>query len=338
MKRRDELLVGFTILTALAVVVGGAIWLSDRQLGQSGQTYFARFRTVGGLSTGTPVVLRGVQVGRVIAIALGEDDWVEASLEIRSIYETTLPPSPAVIAASASLFGEWQASIVGQASADITDPNVLRDLAEAAALGGDAWPGATLPDIGQLTAQAGRIASDIGAFSNRIQTAFDDEAVAHLQSSIRDFGQVAERINEFADQQTSILGEVASNVRVTSDVVTQTAEMLQRIMARLDTATAAAELDSIIGNTQRVSADLRLAMNDFRGFMAMVGSNSRSLERIMVGADTIVTRLTEGQGTVGRLMSDSTLYVEASRAIGELRELLADIRENPRKYFKFSVF
>ena len=338
MRRRDELLVGFTILTALAVVVGGALWLSQRQMGQSGQTYLARFRTVGGMSAGTPVVLRGVQVGRVVGIALGEDDWVEASLEIRSIYENTLPPSPAVIAASASLFGEWQASIVGQASSDITDPNVLRDLAEAAELGDDAWPGATLPDIGQLTAQAGRIASDIGAFSRRIQTAFDDEAVVHLQSSIRDFGQVAERINEFADQQTRVLGDVADNVRVTSGVITQTAEILQRVMARLDTATAAGELDSIIDNTQRVSADLRLAMDEFRGFMTMVNSNSGSLERILVGTDTLVTRLTEGPGTVARLMTDSTLYIEASLAIQELRALLADIQENPRKYFKFSVF
>ncbi len=338
MRRRDELLVGFTILTALAVVVGGALWLSQRQIGQTGQTYLARFRTVGGMSAGTPVVLRGVQVGRVVGIALGEDDWVEASLEIRSIYENTLPPSPAVIAASASLFGEWQASIVGQAGSDITDPNVLRDLAEAAELGDDAWPGATLPDIGQLTAQAGRIASDIGAFSRRIQTAFDDEAVVHLQSSIRDFGQVAERINEFADQQTRVLGDVADNVRVTSGVITQTAEILQRVMARLDTATAAGELDSIIDNTQRVSADLRLAMDEFRGFMTMVNSNSGSLERILVGTDTLVTRLTEGPGTVARLMTDSTLYIEASQAIQELRALLADIQENPRKYFKFSVF
>jgi hypothetical protein len=41
---------------------------------------------------------------------------------------------------------------------------------------------------------------------------------------------------------------------------------------------------------------------------------------------------------VGRLVQDSTLYVEANQAIMELRALLADIRENPRKYFKFSVF
>lgn len=336
MKRRDELLVGFTILFALAVVVGGALWLSERQLGQSGQEYVARFNTVGGLSAGSPVVLRGVQVGRVQEIRLAEGNWVEAVL---SVYpDVVIQGSPAVIAASASLFGEWQASIVSRDSPDISDPNVLRDLELAAAQGDDAWPGATLPDIGQLTAQAGRIASDIGAFSNRIQTAFDDEAVVHLQSSIRDFGQVAERINEFADQQTSILGEVADNVRVTSNVVTSTAEMLQRIMSRLDTATAEGELDSIVRNASQVSADLRLAMEEFRDFVAMVNENTTSIDRIIAGADTVFSRLTEGTGTVARLVSDSTLYVEASLAIQELRALLADIKENPRKYFKFSVF
>ncbi len=336
MKRRDELLVGFTILFALAVVVGGALWLSERQLGQGGQEYVARFNTVGGLSAGSPVVLRGVQVGRVQEIRLAEGDWVEAVL---SVYpDVVIQGLPAVIAASASLFGEWQASIVSRDSPDISDPNVLRDLELAEAQGDDAWPGATLPDIGQLTAQAGRIASDIGAFSNRIQTAFNDEAVVHLQSSIRDFGQVAERINEFADQQTSILGDVADNVRVTSNVVTSTAEVLQRIMSRLDTATAEGELDSIVGNASQISADLRLAMEEFRDFVAMVNQNTTSIDRIIASADTVFSRLTEGTGTVARLVSDSTLYVETSLAIQELRALLADIKENPRKYFKFSVF
>ena len=336
MKRRDELLVGFTILFAMAVVLGGALWLSERQLGQSGREYVARFNTVGGLSAGSPVVLRGVQVGRVQEIRLAEGNWVEAVL---SVYpDVVIQGSPAVIAASASLFGEWQASIVSRDGPDISDPNVLRDLELAAAQGDDAWPGATLPDIGQLTAQAGRIASDIGAFSNRIQTAFNDEAVVHLQSSIRDFGQVAERINKFADQQTSILGDVADNVRVTSNVVTSTAEVLQRIMSRLDTATAEGELDSIVGNASQISADLRLAMAEFRDFVVMVNENATSFDRIIAGVDTVFSRLTEGTGTVARLVSDSTLYVETSLAIQELRALLADIKENPRKYFKFSVF
>ena len=61
MTRRDELIVGATILAALVVVVGGALWLSQAQLGGSGQEYAARFRTVGGLGVGARWSVVGVR-------------------------------------------------------------------------------------------------------------------------------------------------------------------------------------------------------------------------------------------------------------------------------------
>src|SRR5713101_8925910 len=121
MKRRDEVVVGATILATLVVVVGGALWLSQAHLGRTEQVYRARFRTVGGLNVGDPVVLRGVRVGRVEGIRLASGNWVEADLKI---YAGTLPPShPAVIAASASLFGEWAASLVSLDQLP-NDPNI----------------------------------------------------------------------------------------------------------------------------------------------------------------------------------------------------------------------
>ena len=75
-----------------------------------------------------------------------------------------------VIAASASLFGEWAASLVSLDQLP-SDPNIKQAITEAQAAGGGKWPGATLPDIGQLTAQASRIATDIATVSSRIQTA-----------------------------------------------------------------------------------------------------------------------------------------------------------------------
>ena len=79
MKRRDELVVGATIFFALAVVTAGAIWLAQSQLGPGQFLQTARFRTVGGLGEGNPVVLRGVRVGRVRDVRLSPDgDWVLA--------------------------------------------------------------------------------------------------------------------------------------------------------------------------------------------------------------------------------------------------------------------
>lgn len=335
-KGRDEIVVGATMLAALTIVVIGAIWMSRNPLGASGSVQQARFLTVGGLQVGNPVVLRGVRVGRVQAIELSEGDWVIASLQIYPDFGGGLPENPAVIAASASLFGEWQAGIIDFGD-EIDDPNVRRDL-DLAAEGSDVWPGATLPDIGELTAQAGRIAGDIASFSARIETAFDDEVVANLQQSVRRFTQTADQINTFAGQQTEILGGVAEDFRATSGAVSQTALALERTMARIDSATASGQLDTIMTNSAEITADLRTAADDFRSFMDVLSNQQTSIARLFGNADSVFTRLEQGDGTIGRLVADSMLYVEARAAIAEFRSLMADIKENPRKYFSFSVF
>ncbi len=226
MKRENEFAVGLVVIAAFAVVVGGALWLSGAHLGRTEAVYTARFRTVGGLGVGDPVVLRGVRVGRVEAIRLASGNWVEADLKIYAGVQA--PPRPAVIAASASLFGEWAASLVPVDQLP-NDPNIRQAIAEAQAAGGGGskWPGATLPDIGQLTAQASRIATDIATVSNRIQTAFDSTAVTELRRSIKDFGEIADRLSRVVNEQADVIGSVGSNLRQGSDVLAKAATNVQ---------------------------------------------------------------------------------------------------------------
>jgi len=335
MRRRDEVLVGATIIASAAAIIFGGLWLSQAQLGQSSEVYRARFRTVGGLGVGNPVVLRGVRVGRVETIRLAEGNWVEADIQV---YEgVSLPSRPAIVAAARSLFGEWQGTIV-DLDQPPEDPNVRRELEEALAADSDAWPGAALPDIGQLTAQANRIAGDITGLSARIQTVFDSQAVAELQGAIRDFTGIADNINQFTQAQTAIMGEVGDNLRQGSTVLTDAARRLQNSLARVDEATEEGELETILTNTAVASRDAREALEDFRAMVGIVRSNDTTLVRLMRGADSLMTRLEQGTGTLGLLVSDSTLYAEATLAVRQLRELLADIQANPRKYFQFSVF
>lgn len=335
MKRRDEIVVGATVFAALFLIVAGAIWLSQADLAQGGETHTARFRTVGGLGVGDPVVLRGVRVGRVAQIRLGERNWVEAELQVYR--DVAIPPHPAIIAASASFFGEWQAGIISLDQPP-DDPNVRRALEEALAEGGGLWPGATLPDIGQLTAQASRIATDISAVSSRVQEAFDSSAVRQLQQSIRDFGRVAEQIAAFTEQQTTVLRGVGERLGQGSDVLVDAASSLQSSLARVDSATNQGELDRILDNTAAASQQMRQASEAFGELMAAARANQQSVVHVLQAADTIMTRIQNRQGTVGLLVGDSTLYRETTLAIQQLRSLLADIQANPRKYFKFSVF
>lgn len=337
MKRENEFAVGVVVIAAFALVVAGALWLSGAHLGRGETVHTARFRTVGGMGVGNPVVLRGVRVGRVEAIRLASGGWVEADLKI---YAGVSPPAkPAVIAASASLFGEWAATLISLET-PIEDPNVRQALAEAQSGAGGAgkWPGATLPDIGQLTAQASRIATDIGAVASRVQTAFDSQAVLDLKRSIHDFGQIADRLVRVADQQAEVLGHVGSNLQQGSEVLAQAATNLQQTLSRVDSATSQGQVSTIINNSAAASADIRTASQDFRDLMETAHKNQESLVRVLVSADSVMSRIANRSGTLGLLVADSALYVETKLTMIQLRQLLSDIQANPRKYFTFSVF
>src|SRR5690606_34600485 len=95
---------------------------------------------------------------------------VLVSMEISPDVEA--PADAAVVLAPASLFGDWQASIVSQSSypeLEFTEgqpPQVL--------------PGATLPDITQLTAVGARIAEDLQTLATRFELAFTEETAIKL--------------------------------------------------------------------------------------------------------------------------------------------------------------
>jgi len=334
-KRENEFAVGIVVIAALAVVVAGALWLSGAHLGKTEAVYTARFRTVGGLGVGNPVVLRGVRVGRVEAIRLASGNWVEADMKIYS--GITLPAKPAVIAASASLFGEWAATLISSDPLP-TDPNVRQALVEAQTGAGAKWGGATLPDIGQLTAQASRIATDIATVSARIQTAFDSSAVVDLRQSIRDFGQIADRLTRVVNEQADVIGNVGANLSKGSDVLARAATDLQTTLGRVDSATNQGQLATILNNTAAASTDMRSASQDFRALMGAANKNQESLVRVLVSADSVMSRIANRSGTLGLMVGDSALYKETTLTMIQLRQLLSDIQANPRKYFQFSVF
>jgi phospholipid/cholesterol/gamma-HCH transport system substrate-binding protein len=334
-KRGNEFAVGLAIVAALAMVVAGALWLSETDVNKKKDTYTARFRTVGGLGVGAPVTLRGVKVGRVEAIRLVENEWVETDFSIDK--EVELPRKPAVISASASLFGEWSANIIPYEPLP-TDPNLRNALIESDQAGGEAWPGATLPDIGQLTAQASRIAGDVGDITQRIGQAFDSTALKAMQQSVKDLAAISQRMVRFANAQTGRIDSISQNVASTSSSFAGMAHTFDVAASRLDTATANNRLTDILENSRASSADLRQAAADLRAVMAAAKENQVSLFRVVQQADSLMTKLQHGNGTLGMLATDSTLYNETTKTMQQFRELLTDIQEHPKKYLKISVF
>ena len=336
MKRSNEFAVGLAVLAALALVIGGALWLSETDVNQKEATYTARFRTVGGLGVGAPVTLRGVRVGRVEAIRLAPEDWVEAELTVDRSVELPAQAGRDLRLCQSLRRVECEHRLLRAA------PERSHRAQRAGRIRSgrrrSAGPAPRLPDIGQLTAQASRIAGDVGDITARIGQAFDSTALKDLQQSVKDLAEISRRMVKFADAQTSRIDRVSSNVATTSDAFAGVARTFQQAVARLDTATADGQLEDILANGQASSADLRQAAADMRSVMGAARANEASLVRVMQQADSLMTRIQQGNGTLGLLATDSTLYREATATVVQFRALLTDIQAQPRKYLKISVF
>jgi len=335
MKRANETLVGAAVVGAIALVVVGSVWLSQARFGRNDQVAEARFRSIGGLETGNPVLLHGVRIGRVETITLGPNSWVNVGFRIRG--DVLLPPNPAAVISSTTLFGDWAVDIVPPAGLP-DDPEIRRQVDEARLAGHDRWPGATLPAIGELTAQAGRIAGDIAHIASRVEDAFDSTSASRLRAAFVDLSNLSRRMSQIVSRQSEQLTTIGGSLDTGTAALARGATSLERTLRRADSATSNDQLQRILGHTDSVTADLRQVAANLRTVSGAAASQQASITRIIQNTDSVLARVEAGQGTLGRLSRDTTLYSESVQAVKTLREMLQDMKTNPRRYFSFSVF
>ncbi len=335
MKRANETLVGGAVLIGIALVVAGSVWLSGASFGRNDIVRDVRVKSIGGLNVGDPVLLRGVRIGRVESIQLAPNDWVSVGLRLQA--GTRMPARPVALFVATTLFGDWSVQLISRDNLP-DDPEVRKAIDEASRAGKDKLPGAALPDVGQLTAQAGRIAGDIALISSRVQDAFDSTSAERLKSAFRDLSRLSGVLKTIAQGQESTLTRIGGNLDTGTTLLTQTARSIARAAERVDSATSRDQLQRILSHTDTVTADLTAVAQNVRALAAAAASQQQAFERIVARTDSMLERIQAGEGTLGRLSRDTTLYSESVETIRALRSLLQDIQKNPRRYFSFSVF
>lgn len=72
--------------------------------------------------------------------------------------------------------------------------------------------------------------------------------------------------------------------------------------------------------------------------MAVLASTGENLDRAATSLRALLERIDRGEGTLGRLATDDSLYSNMNRAAASLASLLDDVQANPRKYISVSIF
>ena len=72
--------------------------------------------------------------------------------------------------------------------------------------------------------------------------------------------------------------------------------------------------------------------------MVVLRATGENLDAATESLRTVLARMDRGEGTLGRLSTDESLYVSLRAAAESLNTLLADLQANPSKYINISIF
>ncbi len=151
--------------------------------------------------------------------------------------------------------------------------------------------------------------------------------------------------------EISSLTELFSREEGLGDNLLESIQALNNIAVRIDSFLE----DSEAGLTEAVSNINTLAATTNELFR----HNKENIEQVLITADTSMKKFEESlnyidsllndlapiskamstdEGTLKRLISDEELYLKLLKTTEQVDSLLTDIQDNPRRYFKFSIF
>ena len=334
MKRTNDLLVGTIVLVVILTLTGATFWVKQTDIGERRSKVVARFRDVGNARVGNAVVIRGVRAGTIEAIELARGGWVHVRMNLDRAMQ--LPSTPVVLLNESSLFGEWQATITPR-SALPHDETVQAQVSESSG-GGEVLPGATLPDIAKLTAVAGQIAGDVANVAQRVEVAFDERAARDLRSSIKNFADLSTTLSHTVRTHAGDLDTLSSGLQSAVASLNRTATSAELMASRIDSSSSSGQVRQIVDDMSHAAAELRRATAQVRVMSEQLNVTQRRLDSFLSNGDSVLVKLNTGQGSLGLLLNDPSLYRNGDSLLIQMRGLVTEVRTNPKKFVSVRIF
>lgn len=277
-----DLIVGLFVLAAFGILLWGTVQVGALPglFGETGHVLMTRFDNVAGLDEETEVMIAGVPVGRVSAIALeGRSARVTMRIEHPDL---EIPVDSVVAIRSRGLLGERVLEIEPGSSPEPIAPGGVITRTRSGA------------DLDELLDRLATVAADIQEVSATMRNVLGGPE-----------GEEAVR-------------EVVANLRaLTSDL----RGMIEDNESRVER--IAKNFDAFSTDLREITANNREALGDM---VANLREASTKLNGALDTLSRVAARVEQGDGTLGKLLSDDGLYEEVDAAVAEVRAALREVR------------
>lgn len=301
MKITRELKVAVLVIVSIVFFYWGFSFLKGKNLFDSTTKLYVVYDNVAGLVPSSPITINGLMIGKINKIDVLENGKMLVEMAITNEQVQISKSSLAEIQGMGIVGGREIAIIM---NFEDTKYVVSGDTLRASNKLGLADELAEQMEplkvkVEKVLDNANQLFESINATLDKTTQTNLKLSIASLQKTLDEFSQVAKNANELVASNKSKLNSTFTNIEQTTSNLTKISDSLAK---------------------------------------ANLASTVKNLEQTLVNVNGILQDIEQGKGSMGKLMKDDALYLNATKTAKELELLVQDLRLHPTRYINISLF
>ncbi len=306
MKIKKELKIGLYLIISVAVLYWGLNFLKGKDIFGKNHQFYAVFENVQGLQQTSNVFIRGLKVGMIEKIVFNEDsNNFLVTLSVDSKY--TIPLGTKAVIYSTDLLGSKAIKL------ELSNSNDSHQSGDTLASGIEGDLTNVLAGLDPIKDKLNNVLDQMNTTLSGLNRVLNDETTANLNEGVENFKNITQNLNSISNTIDELLkGEKGS-------------------------------ISALVGNGEQFTANLKNNNENINTIINNLTEVSKNLADANFGElvkdlDGIISKLKDGEGTLGKVITNDSLYINLVNATNSLNLLLEDFKENPGRYVQVSVF
>ena len=315
MRNKREFLIGFVAILTLLLFYWGFNFLKGEDIFSKDRKFVIVYNKVSGLNVSNPVVVNGFKIGRVSDLYFQENDpnaHIIVEIQIKNEIEI---PKNSIARINSDFLGVNSIEIkLGDGSNLLQPGDTLNGLIASTLQ--EEFSQQLLP----FKVKAEKMMASMDSVLEGFRYIFNRETQDNLGRAIKSIYVTFDNLESASNEMSLMMAEERERLRIVMDNVKDITGNLAK---------NSEEIDNILNNFSSISDSI--AKVDFVKTM-------QDVDKALLSFTTITDKINRGEGTIGQLVHNDTLYFELESASRELSALLEDMKLNPNRYVKVSVF
>jgi phospholipid/cholesterol/gamma-HCH transport system substrate-binding protein len=316
-KISKEFKIGVIVVLGVAALVWGVSFLKGSDILSRKYYLYAIYPRIDNLIPANPMLINGFKVGQVNSISLVEEGPFKNQVIVKFVLteEVNIPKKSVAKAVSSDLLGTKAVEVVFSDEKEfVKNGDTLLSGSE------ENLREAVNKQIAPLQARALSLIGSIDSAMTVVTMLLNPKTRDNID---RSFESVRKAILSLEQTAYKLDDLVASEKGKVSNVMTN----LSNISTNLNNNEQ--KLNNIITNFSNLSDTL--AKSQLRSAVANASATMKELNELM-------SRINRGEGTLGKLAKNDSLYNNLNSSAASLDRLLKDLESNPKRYVHFSIF